>query len=66
MDHCGSLVYQGRMERKVLLDELSRVPGGRGRDVLRLWVDVVWSRERPLGLGARRYVELMRADWQMS
>lgn len=27
---------------------------------LRLWVDVVWSRERPLGLGARRYVELMR------
>jgi DNA-binding transcriptional LysR family regulator len=35
-------------------------------NVLRLWVDVVWSRERPLGLGARRYVELMRADWQMS
>lgn len=28
---------------------------------LRLWVDVVWSRERPLGLGARRYIELMRA-----
>lgn len=27
---------------------------------LRLWVDVVWSRERPLGLGARRYIELMR------
>ncbi|TFI41804.1 LysR family transcriptional regulator, partial [Diaphorobacter sp. DS2] len=24
-----------------------------------LWVDVVWSRERPLGLGARRFVELM-------
>jgi DNA-binding transcriptional LysR family regulator len=35
-------------------------------NVLRLWVDVVWSRERPLGLGARRYVELMRADWRMS
>ncbi len=28
---------------------------------LRLWVDMVWSRERPLGLGARRYIELMRA-----
>lgn len=25
-----------------------------------LWVDVVWSRERPLGLGAKRYIELMR------
>ncbi|RYF75883.1 MAG: LysR family transcriptional regulator [Comamonadaceae bacterium] len=26
---------------------------------LDLWVDVVWSKERPLGLGARRFVELM-------
>jgi len=26
-----------------------------------LWVDVVWSKERPLGLGARRFVELMAA-----
>lgn len=24
-----------------------------------LWVDVVWSKERPQGLGARRFVELM-------
>jgi len=24
-----------------------------------LWVDLVWSKERPLGLGARRFVELM-------
>jgi DNA-binding transcriptional LysR family regulator len=24
-----------------------------------LWVDVVWSKQRPLGLGARRFVELM-------
>ena len=24
-----------------------------------LWVDVVWSKERPLGLGARRFVQLM-------
>ncbi|MFT4192773.1 MAG: LysR family transcriptional regulator [Comamonas sp.] len=27
---------------------------------LRLWVDVVWSTERPLGLGAQRYIALMR------
>ena len=26
---------------------------------LTLWVDLVWSRERPLGLGARRLVELI-------
>ncbi len=26
---------------------------------LNLWVDVVWSKERPLGLGARRFVALM-------
>ncbi|XAH23994.1 LysR family transcriptional regulator [Xylophilus sp. GW821-FHT01B05] len=26
---------------------------------LNLWVDVVWSKERPLGLGARRFVELL-------
>jgi hypothetical protein len=27
----------------------------------RLWVDLVWSKERPLGLGARRFVALMGA-----
>jgi DNA-binding transcriptional LysR family regulator len=27
---------------------------------LDLWVDVVWSRERPLGLGAQRFVALMK------
>ncbi|KJU77757.1 LysR family transcriptional regulator [Pseudomonas chengduensis] len=27
---------------------------------LRLWVDIVWSSSRPLGLGARRYLELIR------
>lgn len=29
---------------------------------LDLWVDVVWSRERPLGLGARRFVALIGRD----
>lgn len=27
---------------------------------LRLWVDIVWSSGRPLGLGAQRYLELIR------
>ena len=27
---------------------------------VRLWVDVVWRRDRPLGLGARRFIALMR------
>ena len=30
---------------------------------VRLLVDIVWSRERPLGLGARRYIELIRQAW---
>lgn len=29
---------------------------------VKLWVDVVWRRDRPLGLGARRFIELMRQD----
>lgn len=28
---------------------------------IRLWVDVVWLRDRPMGLAARRFIELMRA-----
>jgi DNA-binding transcriptional LysR family regulator len=28
---------------------------------LELWVDVVWSKERPLGLGARRFISLIGA-----
>ncbi|MNN35545.1 LysR substrate binding domain protein [compost metagenome] len=27
---------------------------------LRLWVDIIWVKPRPLGLGARRYLEVMR------
>ncbi|WP_280327107.1 LysR substrate-binding domain-containing protein [Pseudomonas sp. BN102] len=30
-------------------------------DAFHLWVDVVWSNSRPLGLGARHFIELMRA-----
>jgi len=28
-------------------------------NAVKLWVDVVWSKERPMGLGARRFVALM-------
>jgi len=31
---------------------------------VRLWADVVWIKERPLGLGAQRYIELMRSSIQ--
>lgn len=33
---------------------------------LRLNVDIVWSRERPLGLGARRYIKLVRDSYSAS
>lgn len=29
---------------------------------LDLWVDVVWSKERPLGLGAQRFIQLIQRD----
>ncbi|ACE85972.1 LysR family transcriptional regulator [Cellvibrio japonicus] len=29
-----------------------------------LWIDLVWSRERPLGLGARRFIALMEAQYR--
>jgi DNA-binding transcriptional LysR family regulator len=50
----------------VAAGSLVEIPFDNISNQLRLWVDVVWSRERVLGLGARRYVDLMRADWQMS
>ncbi|MFZ6049792.1 LysR family transcriptional regulator [Pseudomonas sp. CR3202] len=44
------------------------IAGGALREVafdnmasqMRLWVDIVWVKNRPLGLGAKRYLELMR------
>jgi hypothetical protein len=27
---------------------------------IRRWIDVIWIKNRPLGLGARRYLELLR------
>ncbi len=31
-----------------------------------LWIDLVWSRERPLGLGAQRFVALMTEQYHQS
>lgn len=39
---------------------LREVPLANLTNALDLWVDVVWSKERPLGLGARRLVALMQ------
>lgn len=39
---------------------LIEIAFGNVTNQLNLWVDVVWSKERPLGLGARRYIELLR------
>ncbi len=33
---------------------------GNMSNQLRLWVDVVWQNDQPLGLGAKRFIELMR------
>ena len=35
------------------------MPFGNLSNGTALWVDLVWSKERPLGLGARRFVALM-------
>lgn len=31
-----------------------------------LWIDLVWSRERPLGLGAQRFIALMTEQYRQS
>jgi hypothetical protein len=31
-----------------------------------LWIDLVWSRERPLGLGAQRFVALMTEQYRQT
>ena len=41
--------------------ELLRIEFENMSNELRLWVDVVWLKDRPLGLGARRFIELLNA-----
>ena len=55
----------GWLPRNVVLPHMAagalvEIPFENLSNGLDLWVDVVWSKERPLGLGAGRFVELMR------
>jgi DNA-binding transcriptional LysR family regulator len=49
----------------VAAGSLLELPFDNLTNSMRLWVDVVWSKERPLGLGARRLIELMRKPMAM-
>lgn len=40
--------------------QLVEIRFGNMSNQLRLWVDVVWQNNQPLGLGAKRFIELMR------
>lgn len=46
----------------VAAGELVEIPFENLSNGIDLWVDVVWSRERPLGLGAQRFVALIARD----
>ena len=48
------------VEPLVASGQLAEVRFGNMSNQLRLWVDVVWQNDRPLGLGAKRFVELMQ------
>ncbi|MBN9371912.1 LysR family transcriptional regulator [Hydrogenophaga sp. YM1] len=48
------------IEPLVAAGGLTEIRFGNISNQLRLWVDVVWNAERPLGLGAQRFIELMR------
>lgn len=55
----------GWLPRNVVLPHVAagallEIPFENLSNGLDLWVDVVWSKERPLGLGASRFVDLMR------
>ncbi|WP_353364110.1 LysR family transcriptional regulator [Acidovorax sp. FG27] len=47
------------VEPRIQAGTLVEMPFSNLSNGVALWVDVVWSRERPQGLGARRFVELM-------
>ncbi|WP_311222193.1 MULTISPECIES: LysR family transcriptional regulator [unclassified Acidovorax] len=47
------------VEPRIQAGTLVEMPFSNLSNGVALWVDVVWSKERPQGLGARRFVELM-------
>lgn len=54
--------YLPRRQIQPLLDngELLHISFANMSNELRLWVDVVWTNDRPLGLGAKRLIALMQ------
>jgi DNA-binding transcriptional LysR family regulator len=53
----------GFVEKPLQDRELVRIPFENFTNVLRFFVDVIWTSERPrVGLAARRFVELMKQD----
>lgn len=50
------------VQPSVAAGTLVEIAFGNVSNALSLWIDIVWSRERPLGLGARRYIDLLRAS----
>lgn len=51
---------QRLVEPLVRSGQLVEIRFGNMSNQLRLWVDVVWQNDQPLGLGAKRFIELMR------
>jgi DNA-binding transcriptional LysR family regulator len=51
---------QRLVEPLVTSGQLIEIRFGNMSNQLRLWVDVVWQNDKPLGLGAKRFIELMR------
>ncbi|MDR7096363.1 LysR family transcriptional regulator [Hydrogenophaga laconesensis] len=48
------------VEPLVAAGTLAEIAFGNISNQLRVWVDVVWHTDRPMGLGTKRFIELMR------
>ncbi|WP_394792060.1 LysR family transcriptional regulator [Rhodoferax sp.] len=53
---------QSFVRGQIAAGTLVQMPFDNLTNRLELWVDVVWSKERPLGLAARRFIALVSAD----
>jgi len=50
---------RGFVQPYIAAGKLVEIPFSHLTNEMALWVDVVWSKERPLGLAARRFIERM-------
>jgi DNA-binding transcriptional LysR family regulator len=53
---------QSFVRNQIAAGSLVEMPFDNLTNRMELWVDVVWSKERPLGLGARRFIALVSAE----